>query len=276
MIKVKIDKELEKASQEEKQKYNVDPINQVKLLLAGDSAEDVRILRGLSNNSQFNRVEKVRGKQLELENLEKEYEGKVYTLDQIKNLCVDYRLRFLQSRYFTGAYDVEVAAKIKDFAKATQTSIDDYTLSRRFYMMAPASMFELKDEKYMSKAELRRQADPAIFYQIDEKHYRLVHKWGDDFTIMRLIEGFRWKSWWNYQWFNTVMFLPIVTALFLMCFTEPAAQFENHPFLTLLFSSVISFLGALLTMGVWKQDEGDAIKGYFNKTNWNSDSKIRR
>ena len=275
-MKVSIDKELEKVSQEEKQKLNVDPINEVKLLLAGESSEDARILRGLSNNSQFNRIEKVRGEQLELENLENEYEGKVYKIEQIEKLCVDYRLRFLQSRLYTGSYDVEVAGKIKEFAKSTKSPIDDYTLGRRFYVMAPHEMFSLRDEKYISKAELRRQADPAIFYQIDEKHYRLIHKWGSDFTIFRLIEGFRWKSWWSYQWFNTVMIAPIVALLFFMCFESPSAQLDNHPVWSLLGVSSISFILSLFILGVWKQDEGEAIKGYFSKTNWNSDSKIRR
>jgi len=275
-MKVSIDKELEKVSQEDKQKYDVDPINEVKLLLAGESNEDARILRGLSQNSQFNRIEKVRGEQLELENFEKEYEGKVYTINQIEKLCVDYRLRFLQSKHFTGSYDIEVAAKIKEFAKSTNSPIDEWTLGRRFFMMAPQDMFSLRDEKYISKAELRRQADPAIFYQIDDKHYRLIHKWGNDFTIFRLIEGFRWKSWWSHQFFNTVMLLPIITLLWFLCFDTPAAQFENHPIFNTLAITTISFIFAHLIFGLRKQDEFEAIGGYFIKTNWNSDSKIRR
>lgn len=275
-MKVSIDKELEKASQEHKEKFNADPIKEVKLLLAGESSEDARILRGLSQNSQFNRIEKVRGEQIELENFENEYEGKVYTIDQIEKLCVDYRLRFLQSKHYTGSYDVEVASKIKEFAKTTSSPIDEWSLGRRFYMMAPTEMFSLRDEKYISKAELRRQADPAIFYQIDEKHYRLIHKWGDDFTIFRLIEGFRWRSWWSHQWFNTVMLAPIVAVLYFLCFEAPAAQFENHSIFNFITIFTISFISALLIFGLIKQDEGEAIRGYFGKTNWNSDSKIRR
>jgi hypothetical protein len=275
-MKVSIEKELEKVSNEDKQKFNLDPIKEVKLLLAGESSEDARILRGLSQNSQFNRIENMRGKQIELENLEKDYDGKVYTKAQIETLCIDYHLRFLQSRFYTGAYDVQVAAKIKEFAKSTLAPIDEITLGRRYFVMAPQEMFSLNTEKYVSKAELRRQADPAIFYQIDENHYRLVHKWGSDFTIFRLIEGFRWKSWWSHQWFNTIMIAPIVTALWFLCFEAPAAQFEIHPILNTLVIGAFSFISALLFFGVWKQDEGEAIEGFFSKTNWNSDKKIKR
>jgi hypothetical protein len=275
-MKVSIDKELEKVAQKEKERLNIDPVNEVKLLLAHDSQEDVRILRGLSKNSHFNRVEKVRGQQIELENLEKEYEGSIYNIEQIKQLCVDYRLRFLQSKHYTGSYDVEVSAKIKDFAKATRTSLDDHTLGSQFFIMAPPEMFELKDEKYISKAELRRQLDPAIFYQIDKTHFRLIHKWGEDFTVFRLLSGLRWKSWWSHQWFNTVMVAPIITFLFFICFDEPAAQFDNHPILNFLCIGLISFIVTYLGFGIWKQDEGSAIDGYFGKTNWDSTSKISR
>jgi hypothetical protein len=275
-MKVSIEKELEKVSNEDKQKFNLDPINEVKLLLAGESSEDARILRGLSQNSQFNRIENMRGKQIELENLEKDFDGKVYTKEQIQNLCIDYRLRFLQSRLYTGAYDVQVAAKIKEFAKSTLAPIDEYTLGRRYFVMAPKEMFELTTEKYVSKAELRRRLDPAIFYQIDENHYRLVHKWGNDFTIFRLIEGFRWKSWWSHQMFNTFMIAPIITFIYFWFFETPAAAYENAPIFNTIVIGLISFVVSHLCFGIWKQDEMEAIGGYFSKTNWDSDKKINR
>jgi len=275
-MKVSIHDELEKGLKKEKIQNNIDPVNQIKLLLESDSTEDARILRGLSKNSQFNRIEKIRSEQLELEKLENDYEGKVYKIEQIKKLCIDYRLRFLQSSLFTGSYDVEVASKIKEFAKSTNSPIDEWTLGRRYYVMAPSSMFELKDEKYITKAEIRRQEDPAIFFQIDDEHYRLIHKWGNDFTILRLIEGFRWKSWWNHQWFNTFMLLPIVGVLVMLLSDSPAAQFENYLILTFFFIGLISFIFSHFIFGIKKQDEGTAIKGFFSKTNWNSESKLRR
>lgn len=275
-MKISIEKELEKVSKEEKQKFTLDPLNEVKLLLEGNATEDARILRGLSKNSHFNRIENLKGKQLELENIENEYDGKVFTIEQIEKLCVDYRLRFLQSRHYTGSYDVEVAAKIKEFSKTTNTSIDEWTLERRFFMMAPKEMFQLTTEKYISKAELRRQQDPAIFYQIDEKHYRLIHKWGEDFTIFRLIEGFRWKSWWSHQIFNTVMLMPIVAFLFILCFDAPAAFVSNHYIQATLGIVLTSFVLAHFIFGLRKQDELEAIEGFFSKTNWNSDKKLTR
>lgn len=271
-MKVSIEKELERHSQVKKEQYNLDPLNEVKLLLNGESTEDARILRGLSNNSQFNRVEKIRGEQLELEKLEQGFQGKVYTKNEVKQLAIDYHLRFLPSIYYTGVYDVEVSAKIKEFAKNTGAPIDEWSLGRRFYILAPATMFELKEEKYISK----RMQDPAIFFQIDENHYRLIHKWGSDFTIFRYLEGFRWKSWWSYQMFNTFLFIPLITLLWFMCFESPASQFDNHLVGSSVIISIVSFVLAYFTLGIWKQDELEAIHSFFSYGNWDSDKKIKR
>lgn len=235
-MKVSIDKELEKKHQAEKKKLNIDPLNEVKLLLEGDQSEDLRILRGLSQNSQLSRVENIRGKQLELEKMENEYEGKVYTKEQIKKLAIDYHLRFLQSRFYTGSFDVQVAAKIKEFAKKTNSPIDEWSLGRRYFVLAPQTMFQLKDERYISKKE----QDPAIFFQIDDDHYRLIHKWGSDFTIFRYLTGFRYKGWWHHQWFNTLTVLPI--ALFILTFVFDLSFVENHPIWFTLIGLVGSFL----------------------------------
>lgn len=266
-------KNLKKSLDEQKKIYEADPVNEVKLLLEGDSTEDARILRGLSKNSQFSRIETLHGKKLEIEKLEEKYNGNVYTLDQIRELCIDYRLRFLQSSLYCGSFDAEVAAKIKQFAKETLIPTDEYTLGRRFYIMAPQEMFSLKEERYVSKAELRREQDPVIFYQLDNNHYRLIHKWGSDFTVFRLLSGFRWRSWWSHQMFNTTLIMPLVAFFYLLLFEAPAAHISNHPFIA---SLVISLTLALFIFGLSKQDEGGAIRGYFGKTNWDSESKIKR
>jgi hypothetical protein len=266
-MKVSIEKELEKKAQKEKTIF--DPVKEVKLLMESNDMEKARILRGLSNNSQFSRVEKMVGKQLDLERLENSYDGRVYTIEQIKDLCIDYNLRFLEAKRFTGNFDVEVAGKILEFANKTKTPIDDFSLRNNFYVMAPEKMFALKDEKHITK----KQLDPAIFYRIDNQHYKLIHKWGNDFTIFRLLQGFRFRSWWHHQWFNTVMVLPIFMLVVGAIFS--AKTFFDYPISLTLLSGTLSFLFAYFRWGWGKHDEDDQIDGFFNLHNWNSDSKIR-
>ena len=60
-MKISLDKQLEKRSQEEKKKYDVSHFNETKLLTNQEDNEDARILRGLSNVSQFNRIDEIKG-----------------------------------------------------------------------------------------------------------------------------------------------------------------------------------------------------------------------
>lgn len=272
-MKVSIEKELDKKVQSEREIF--EPLKEVKLLLERSESEDARILRELSNESQFNRVERLRSKQLDLENMENKFDGRVYHVDQIKELAVNYRLRFLPSKYFTGAYDTQVAGKIKEFSKKTNVAIESYSLKNDFFILAPQEMFALHDEKYITKKELRRQLDPVIFYRIDSDHYRLIHKWGDDFTIFRLIEGFAYRSWWHNMLVNTFLVLPIVSALFTLLFFS-YNTWMNYPIWSSLLCVTSSFLFAYFRWGWGKHDEGDEIKGFFSPHNWNSDSRIKR
>lgn len=270
MTKVSIENELLKVSKEEKKSSNIDDIKEIKLLLNSEETEDLRILRGLSHDSQFNRVERFHGQQLQLEKLENEYGGKVYTKNQIKKLAVDYKLRFLPSQYFRGAYDVEVTSKIKEFAKTNLAPIDDFNLSRRFFILAPEELFVLKEEKYVTK---RQQLDPAIFFKIDDDHYRLIHKWGADFTILRYLKGYRWKGYYQHWLFNIFMVLPIVTFLFLLCL--PYSTPINYPILTTLGVFGITILFTFLRWQLGKVDDFDIIQSFFTPTNWDTDSKIK-
>lgn len=270
MIKISIDKELEKKATMAKEKLTKDPIEEVRLLLQENESEKTKVLRGLSQNSNFSRIEKIRGNQIELEKLEEGYAGKVYTRDQIKDMCVDYHLRFLPSCYYTGSFDVEVAGKVIEFSKKTNTPIEEYSLKNSFYILAQEQDFSLKEEKYITK----KQKDPALFYKIDHNHYRLIHKWGEDFTVFRLLEGFRFRSWWWHQAINTLYVLPIV--YFVLAILTLIDFFEFYPISFFFASLAISTIFSYFRWGWGKHDEVDQIERFFSPHNWDSDSKIRK
>lgn len=269
-MKVTIEKELQQQKDRQKEVLNADPLKEVKLLLQGEASEDARILRGLSNNSNFSRIERETGKVLELEKMDEKYAGKVFTLEQIKELAVDYHLRFLPASYYTGSFDAEVAAKIKEFARVTLAPIDDYSLQRSYFILAPQELFALKDERYITK----REQDPAIFYRIDNEHYRLIHKWGNDFTIFRYLQGFRWKNFKQHWLYNTFMVMPIVAiivAIFL-----PISAMENYPIWTSILVVSSSFCFSHVRWNWKKLDDFEVIKSFFSERNWNTDTKIKR
>ena len=186
-------------------------ISEVRLLLDADHSEDMRIARALGNNHSVAKAQKKVGQQIELEKLDTAYAGGVYKTSDIKALCVRYRMRFLQSRHFAGYLDKEVFAKIKAFAKETNTEISDANLQYNFFILAPDEAFNIDTERMPRVTD-----DPAIFYKIDEHHYRLIHKWGKDFTIARRWKGLVWQSMATRFWAHTVLTaLCLLTGLYL-------------------------------------------------------------
>ena len=164
-------------------------LSSVKLLMDSDAAEDLRISRALGSYHSLARAEVMVGKKIELEKLDAGYGGNVFKIEDIKNLCIKYRLRFLKSQHFAGHLDIEVFAKLKEFSKETNTEITDGNLERKFYILAPDESFTLKANRLP-----RISDDPAIFYKIDDSHYRLIHKWGADFTPLRYLKGLMWRN----------------------------------------------------------------------------------
>lgn len=65
---------------------------------------------------------------------------KIFHLDQIKEICIDYRLRFLNSSYFKGNIPQEAISKIKHLEAAHHTEI------KGFKIMAPSKLFKLEDK----------------------------------------------------------------------------------------------------------------------------------
>ena len=63
---------------------------------------------------------------------------KIFHLSQIRKVCVDYRLRFLDLKYFKGNIPKEGIEKITQLEKEHQTSLEG------FKIMAPSVLFRLK------------------------------------------------------------------------------------------------------------------------------------
>ncbi|MCZ8196706.1 MAG: hypothetical protein O9267_03755 [Flavobacterium sp.] len=97
--------------------------------------------------------------------LEKE---NVYHINSIQDVCVDYRLRFLDSILFNNEIPEEAISKIRFLEKKHNTKL------KGFKIMAPSSAFLLK--KY---------DDPLLFVPIDTNYYYLIHKWGNEINPLR-------------------------------------------------------------------------------------------
>lgn len=95
---------------------------------------------------------------------------KIFHIDNIKTICIDYRLRFLESNLFKNEIPEEAITKIKALEK------NHSTLLNGFKIMAPSKLFHLKNFD-----------DPVLFVPIGNDYYYLIHKWGNDLSPFRKI-----------------------------------------------------------------------------------------
>lgn len=236
-MKANLVKELEKSLVKRKvDDKNNDVLGEVKGLLEMDTIRDVHILRSIGQQSTLAQSEKERGAVLEIEKKEQFYSGKVFTKEQIVALAVKYRLKFLQSKHYTKYIPPSIIPEIKDMERhismqmsidrakkenctleeylektdgGVKYSIDDNCLKQNFYILAPANMFKLeKATAFSIKAK-----DPVMFYTDDQQHFRLVKKWGSDFTIFRRVLGFLTKKTSTQFYFYLSIYAAIVLSL---------------------------------------------------------------
>lgn len=94
--------------------------------------------------------------------------SRIFHITDIKSICIDYRLRFLDSRYFKGEIPEEGIAKIKFLEKNHEIEL------KGFKIIAPSKLFKLEDKD-----------DPLLFAPIGNGYFYLIHEWGNDLHPLR-------------------------------------------------------------------------------------------
>lgn len=109
---------------------------------------------------------------------------RVFTHEQVRSICLKYRLRFLDASIFKGEIPAEAIAKVKQLEKGMDTELQD------FKIVAPKSMFRLED----------KDSDPILFLKLSENYYYMVHKWGGDLNRFRRILAFPLQTFIHLFW----------------------------------------------------------------------------
>ncbi len=102
---------------------------------------------------------------------------RIYHLDQIREICIEYRLRFLDSSYFKGELPHQAIFEIERLQQAHDTELSG------FKIMAPSRLFKLEDKD-----------DPLLFAPIGNGYYYLIHKWGNDLHPLRKLLVWPFKN----------------------------------------------------------------------------------
>jgi hypothetical protein len=208
-----IDRILEKVSQQ-------DTFDPKALLKSAESSESI-------NNFDFDLLES----------------HKIFHLDQIREVCIDYRLRFLDLKYFKGNVPKEAIAKISALEKNHDTTLDN------FKVMAPSVLFRLK------KAD-----DPLLFVPLGNNYFYLIHKWGDDLSFFRKAWAWSFKNIWN-------LLITVMVVSFFATLITPYQIFTKSPTPSTFWMLFFFMFKAIASIVLFY---GFALGKNFNPAIWNN------
>ena len=158
----------------------------------------------LPKTNLYNELLKVKGKSsvinknpfFEFEyNISKIDSNKLFHVNQIKKICIDYRLRFLELNLFKGKVPKKAYENLEKF-KANHPN-----LKFDLKIMAPSKLFELENYD-----------DPLLFASLGNGYYYLIHKWGNDLSFFRKISVWPFKNLVTILTFISIISL-VITAL---------------------------------------------------------------
>jgi hypothetical protein len=207
---------------------------QVEKIFLKEEKHDNQILKNLEISSHTDQ------NFLDLDHVETD---KIYHLDQIKNICIIYRLRFLDAKYFKGKLPQSAISAIKNLEKKHQTEL------KGFKIIAPSKLFKLENAD-----------DPLLFAPMGNDYFYLIHKWGNDLHPLRKFVMWFFKS------FENLLILTFSVSL-LLTFMVPEGMFTKHSnvstFIMILFFMFKSVAAVVLFYGF-------ALGKNFNTAIWDS------
>ena len=169
--------------------------------------------------------------------------NKVFHLGSIKKICIDFRLRFLDHKYFKNSLPKEAFLEISKLEKTHNTIISN------FKIMAPSKLFRLKNTD-----------DPLLFVPLGNNYFYLVHKWGNDLHPLRKLTMWPLKNLWNMITF--LLFL----SLFLTYLTPTSifSKVESWSVFWMIYFFMFKAIASIVIFYAF------ALGKNFNKAIWNS------
>ncbi len=116
---------------------------------------------------------------------------RIFSINEIKKVSIDYHLRFLDSKNYIAEIPHEVYLKCSAFELRTGTPVD-------FKILTEANNFRTK---YPNTQHL-------IFADLGNNEFYFIMKWGNPFSNLRKLTSYPFKS------FETVFISVLLTALF--------------------------------------------------------------
>ncbi|WP_333876115.1 hypothetical protein [Flavobacterium sp.] len=159
MLSRKVNLQKELLSERKKSQSEADVLSQVLSVLAENEKARAAISETLHTKSS------TKSNALQFDLLETD---RIFHLDHIRTICIDYRLRFLDSSIFKNDIPEEAISKIRMLEREHNTSLEG------FKIIAPSKAFHLLNYD-----------DPLLFVPIGNDYYYLVHQWGTEINPWR-------------------------------------------------------------------------------------------
>lgn len=231
--RINLQRELKKLRNSEIQEEAI--LEEVRKILASERDKDEEILQRIQQGDDDNN-----GNQFDIDLLESD---RIYHISQIKKICITYRLRFLNTRFYKGELPAEAVFAVKELEKKHHTALSG------FRMIAPAEYFRLENAD-----------DPILFAPIGNQYFYLVHKWGRDLHPLRKI------MMWPLRNLETLIFFSFFFSFFLSFGIRELffAKFQETSQFLIIFMYTFKSLVALVFF------YGISLGKNFSSGNWNS------
>lgn len=207
----------------------------VKVRLKGQSSENTDFL-----TETFNDLDIKIQNDFDFDQLETH---KIYHLEQIRDVCIRFRLRFLDLKYFKNKLPESALEAVNSIEAKHNTVLTD------FKIMAPSVLFRLE-----------RKDDPLLFVPIGNGYYYLIHKWGNDMHPMRSILMWPFKNIWN-------LLITLLGVSWIATEMTPMGLFTKTPDTTSYWMLFFFMFKAIASVVLFY---GFALGKNFNPAIWNS------
>ena len=168
---------------------------------------------------------------------------RIFHLNHIREICIDYRLRFLDISRFKGVIPQEAISQQRAIQQKHGTQL------KHLKIMAPSKLFKLDSAD-----------DPLMFAPMGNDYYYLIHKWGND------INPFRKAVVWPFKNIITMCISLLLVSLALT-WLMPLNLFNPNPTLSdfvLVFLFVFKSIAAVVIYYAF------ALGKNFNRAIWDS------
>ena len=170
--------------------------------------------------------------------------NRLFHVDQIRKICIDYRLRFLDFNFFKGGVPDEAYTKLKEF------ELNHPDLDLNIKMMAPTKLFKLENYD-----------DPLMFVSLGNNYYYMIYKWGNDMSYFRKMFMWPFKN-----IYNILVYIAIISLFFTTFVPDGIFFYKNNP--EIQFFVVFLFMfKSLAAIFIYF---GFAMGKNFNENIWNS------